>query len=114
MATQKFLFVYRAPNTTEARQPSPEEMQQMFAQWTAWKDKFKNEIIDLGDGLKPGGKVVRPNATTDGPYIEAKEVLGGYSIVQASSLERALEISKACPMLHAPGASIEVRELAGY
>jgi hypothetical protein len=114
MATQKFLFIYRHTAAAGAHQPSPAEMQQMFAQWTAWKEKFKAEIVDVGDGLKPGGKIVRPGATTDGPYLEAKEVLGGYSFVQAASIERAVEISKACPALMMPGASVEVRELAGY
>jgi hypothetical protein len=114
MATQKYLFVYRAPADAEAQMPSPEEMQQIFAVWTAWKDQFKDEIIDLGDALKPGGKVVRQGSTIDGPYLEAKEVLGGFSIVQAASLARAVEISKTCPVLMMPGSSVEVREMAGY
>lgn len=114
MATQKYLFIYRNPADAPAYEPSPAEMQQMFAQWNAWKEKFRDEIIDVGDGLKPAGKVVRANATSDGPFVEAKEVLGGYSIVQAASIERAVEISKSCPVLMMPGASVEVRELAGY
>jgi hypothetical protein len=114
MSAQKYLFIYRNPADADAHQPSPAEMQQIYAQWMAWKEKFKNEIIDLGDGLKPAGKVVRAGATTDGPFIEAKEVLGGYSIVQTTGIERAVEISKSCPVLAMPGASVEVRELAGY
>ena len=115
MATQKYLFIYRNSAQAEAREPSPAEMQQMFAQWTAWKEKFASEIIDVGDGLKPAGKVVRAGgATSDGPFMEAKEVLGGYSMVQTKSIERAVEISKSCPVLMMPGASVEVRELAGY
>lgn len=115
MAAQKFLFIYRNSAQAEARQPSPAEMQQMLAQWTAWKAKYKDEILDMGDGLKPAGKVVRAGGTiSDGPFMEAKEVLGGYSIVQAASSERAVEISKSCPVLMMPGASVEVREMAGY
>lgn len=114
MSTQKYLFVYRSAAEAAEYQPSPAEMQQMYAQWTAWKEKFKDEIIELGDGLKPGGKVVRADATSDGPFVEAKEVLGGYSIVQAAGIERAIEVSKSCPMLLMPGASIEIRELAGF
>jgi hypothetical protein len=76
--------------------------------------RFKNEIVDLGDALKPGGCVVRSESTTDGPFVEAKEVLGGFSFIQAESLDRAVEISKSCPVLMTPGASVEVRELAGY
>lgn len=69
-----------------------------------------------GEGacLKPAGKVVRANSTSDGPFMEAKEVLGGYSNVQVADIERAVDISKSCPVLMMPGASIEVRELAGY
>lgn len=116
MATAKYLFIYRQPSSTlrEMAPPSPAEMQQIYAQWTAWKEKFKDEIVDLGDALKPVGKVVRSGATTDGPFMEAKEVLGGYSIVQAASIERATEISRSCPVLAGPGTSIEVREMMGF
>ena len=112
--TTKFLYLYRAPSAAPTRQLSPDEMQAMFAQWKSWKQKFDSEIVDLGDGLKPSGAVLKASAVTDGPFIEAKEVMAGFSIVQASSLARALEIAKECPMTHVPGASIEVRELAGY
>jgi hypothetical protein len=115
MATPtKYLFLYRSPVTATAYQPSPEEMNQLFAKWNAWKDRFKAEIIDMGDGLKPDGKVVRKAATTDGPFIEAKEVMGGYSIVSTTSFARAAEIANECPMLLRPGASIEIREMAGF
>ncbi len=114
MTMQKYLFVYRSPASAGAHEPSPQEMQEIYAQWTAWKEKFKSKIIDLGDGLKPGGKVVRQGSTSDGPFLEAKEVLGGYSLVQTASLPRAMEISKSCPVLMMPGASVEIRELARY
>jgi hypothetical protein len=114
MSTTKFLYLYRGPANAPSKPPSPEEMQAMFATWTAWKNKFNQEIIDIGDGLKPGGAVYKSGAVTDGPFIEAKEIMGGYSIVQAASLARAVEIAKECPMNHMPGASIEIRELAGF
>lgn len=115
MDAQKYLFVYRNAAEAEAHEPSPAEMQQILAQWSAWKAKYKDEIVDMGDGLKPAGKVVRAGgAVSDGPFMEAKEVLGGYSIVHAGSVERAIEIGQACPVLMMPGASVELRELAGY
>ncbi len=114
-AAPKFLLAYRQPAGAARYQPSPTELQQMLAQWGAWKQKFQDEIVDLGDGLKPGGKVVRAEGVAaDGPFVETKEVLGGYSIVQAASLARAVEISHSCPVLMMPGASIEIRELANY
>jgi hypothetical protein len=114
MAKTKFLFLYRNPPNPSAKPPSPEEMQAMFAQWNAWKAKFNDEIIDVGDGLKPSGVVFKAGAVSDGPFIEAKEVLGGYSIVATASVARAIEIAKECPFNYVPGASVEIREMMGF
>jgi len=95
-------------------QPSPEEIQAMFAQWDAWKNKFKNNVVDVGDGLKPGGRVFKAGKVTDGPFVEAKEIMGGYSIVHAASYDEALKVAAECPINYMPGMSIEIRELAGF
>jgi hypothetical protein len=50
---------------------------------------------------------------TDGPFVESKEVVGGYSIVQADSVKEAANLAKGCPGLQA-GGSVEVRRLAEY
>jgi hypothetical protein len=115
MATQKFLFIYRnlATNARTAP-PSPEEMQQMYSAWNGWKDKFKANVLDIGDGLKPGGKVLTTTSITDGPYAEAKEIIGGYSIVSADSYDQALAVAKECPIMRMPSARIEIRELMGF
>ncbi len=112
MAAKKYLLIYRQP--ADRAPTSPDDLQKMYAEWMAWKEKFGSEISDLGDGLRPGGKVLRSGGTTDGPFIEAKEVLGGYSILQVESLERAVTVSQACPHAKTPGSSIEIRELANY
>ena len=57
-------------------------------------------------------KAKSTGVVTDGPFMEAKELLGGYSIIKADSYEQALAIAKECPA-HQDGSSIEVRELAG-
>jgi len=114
MSMNKYLFVYRTPVDADARQPSPEEMQAMFQQWNAWKERFKANILDLGDGLLPTGKVLKAGVVTDGPFIEAKEVVGGFSIVSTETYEQALDVARACPMTFAPGYSIEIRQMAGF
>jgi hypothetical protein len=88
-------------------------MEQAMAEFRAWKAKFQDEIADMGDALTPAGGVCRSDGVTDGPYIEGKEVIAGYMIVATSSLERALQIAKEGPMTRNPGASVEVRALAG-
>ena len=110
----KFLLVYRTPASSEAQQPSADEMQAMLAQWQQWKTAFPTQIVDMGDGLLPTGRMIKGQLVTDGPTIESKELVSGYSIVEAADYDAAVVIAKACPVLYAPGASLEVRQLAGY
>lgn len=112
--TQKYLFLHhsQAGSTPPSDQkPSPEQMQAMLAKWNAWKDKFKDNIVDWGDKLKPGGKVVAGSAVSDGPFVEAKEIIGGFMIVSAASFEEAVVIAQEMPT--GPGSRIEIREMAG-
>jgi len=86
-------------------------MQDMYAAFNAWKEKFKDEILDMGGKLLPSGKVVRPSGPTDGPFVEAKEIVGGYMFVTAEGFDRAVEVARDMPMMM-PGSSIEIREVA--
>lgn len=106
----KFLFLYRFPANGAPEPASPEDMQAQYKAWAAWRAKFEKEVIP-GEGLKQGGAVVKGGNVTDGPYIEAKEVMGSYAFVETGSLEQAIEIAKECPINHVPGASVEIREL---
>lgn len=111
--TTKFMFLFRNPTNAPTSQPSPEQMQALYAAWGAWKAKFAKELTP-GEGLKPGSAaVVRGSAVTDGPYIETKEVLASYAFVAVDSLAQAIEIAKACP-IHQSGGCIEIRELGGW
>ena len=113
MPTRKYLLIHRsvpAPASAKREPPSPAQMQEMFASFNAWKEKFKDEILDVGGKLKPGGKVLTVSGVTDGPFVEAKEIVGGYMVVAAESYDRALEVGRGIGLM--PGASIEVREIA--
>lgn len=109
----KYMLIYR--DSAEPRNPpSPEEMQGFLAMWGQWFEKFATNIVDGGDGLLPTGRVLKPDGVvSDGPYVEAKEMIGGYSVVQAASYEDAVAIARECPIAKIGGA-IEIRELAGY
>ncbi|MCU0673304.1 MAG: YciI family protein [Myxococcota bacterium] len=112
--TKKFLLLYRNPVAMEETPPSPEEMQQVLAAWHAWKEQFPSMILDMGDGLLPTGRTIKNGAVSDGPTVESKELVTGYSIVAAADYDAAMTVAQACPILFVPGASLEVRELAGY
>ena len=113
----KYLFIQRSmPRKPQQnpQQPSPAQMQEMYAAFNAWKEKFKANILDMGGKLKPGGKMLAASGVTDGPFVEAKEIVGGFMIVAAESYDRALEVVRECPgILMMPGSSVEIRELAG-
>lgn len=109
----KYLFIYRNPPGPE-KQPSPEEMQQMLKQWSDWKEKFKEHVVDMGDGLKSGGRVVDASGVTDGPFAEAKELVGGFSVIEAKDYDEAVAVAKACPITFMPDYNIEIREMMGF
>lgn len=94
------------------RSASPEQMQRTMEKWVAWfKDLgSKGHLKDPGHPLEQAGKVVRgkQKIVNDGPYAEAKDVVGGYIVVEAKDLDHAVELSKGCPIL-AVGGSVEVR-----
>ena len=110
----KFLFVYRKSSESYGTL-SPEEMQQMLQKWQTWiADGLQmGWMLDAGDGLKREGRVVNAKkVVSDGPFIEVKEVVGGFSIVQADTLDAAAELAKGCPIF-LRGGSVEVRPLRG-
>src|SRR5262245_3943528 len=110
----KYMFLYWQPASNAPWNPSPEEMQQVFAKWSAWKQKFSTQVVDLGDGLKPGATFLRGGERTDGPFPEAKEIVNGFSIVQATSIDEAIKVARDCPINMVPGSHIEIREMKGY
>ena len=113
MPTQKYMCIHRSvPGQHEA--PSPAQMQEMYGAFNAWKDKFKASILDIGGQLKPGGKILTASGLKDGPFMEAKEIVGGYMVVAAENYDNASQIVRECPgVLSRPGSSIEIREMAG-
>jgi hypothetical protein len=110
----KFLFVYRGGSAATAKM-TPEEMQQEMKKWEKWIGEAmqKGWMLDAGDALTPEGRVVNAKVITDGPFVEAKEIVGGFSIVQADTIDAAAQLAKGCPGVQA-GGTVEVRRLAGY
>jgi hypothetical protein len=89
--------------------PSPAQMQAMYAQFNEWRERFQANLTDLGGRLGAGRLVT--TQPTDGPLVEVKELVGGYMIVTAASLDEAIEVASACPGLLGPGSGVEVIEI---
>ena len=109
-----FMLVYRGQPFSPA-EVSPEQMGESMKRWTEWITEgfTKGWLVDAGNALMPDGRRIdAKRVVTDGPYVEAKEVLGGYSVVKAESYESAVVHAKTCPHI-AEGGHIEVRQMAG-
>jgi hypothetical protein len=88
-----------------------DEIQGAIDRFYAWYDRLVSEgRIGPGHRLAREGKVVSRQAATDGPFAEAKEVVGGYWFIRANSLEEAARIAAENPCL-AYGLVCEVRPL---
>src|SRR5260370_17014128 len=102
MSTQKYLCMYRgarSQNNPSQDKPSPAQMQEMFTAFNAWMEKFKANILDIGSKLKPSGKVVTASGVTDGPFAEAKEIVGGFMIIAAHDYSHPVPTAKPIPTL---------------
>jgi len=104
----EFVYLYRGGE----RGGSPEQMQQVMQKWMAWFQELaeKGHIKDRGQPLERAGKLVqgKQKTVTDGPFAEAKDVVGGYTLIQAHDLNQAVDLSKGCPIFEA-GGGVEVR-----
>jgi hypothetical protein len=108
--SEYLILVYE--NEAEYLNLTPEEGQQLMAAHT----RFAGQVSEHGGQLL-GGNALEPTSTattvrgdivTDGPFVETKEVLGGYYLIDARDLDHALEIAKLCP---APQGGVEVRPI---
>ncbi len=104
----EYIFLYRGGEAGR----SPEKMQQTMQKWVAWLKGLaeKGHVKDQGQPLEHTGKLVKgkQKTVTDGPFAEAKDIVGGYTLIEARDLEQAVELSKGCPILDVEGA-VEVR-----
>jgi hypothetical protein len=93
------------------RDKSKEEIQAAIDDFYAWYDQLLAEgKFKPGQRLATGCKVVSRRGVTDGPFAEAKEVVGGYWFIVATSLEAAASIAAQNPCLSC-GLSFEIRPI---
>ena len=111
MSNSTYMCLLRTNSESSCEKPSPSEMEQMYAKYQAWQQKFADNILDMGGKLGSSGSVVRHDSLSDGPFIEVKEIVGGYMKITAASLEEAINVIKESPMVDNPGTSIEIREI---
>lgn len=104
----EFVYLYRGGSRPE----SPADGERVMQQWMSWLQELasKGHIKDRGQPLDDEGKLVRGKSrtVTDGPYPESKDIVGGYTLVEAKDLSEAAQLAGGCPILERDGL-VEVR-----
>jgi hypothetical protein len=92
-----------------------ETNKEWFAEVGAWYEKMgaAGKLADAGAQLQGAStaKTVRSTGVTDGPFIETKEVVGGFTVLDVESMDEAVEISKAWPGVDKGWITIELRPI---
>jgi hypothetical protein len=105
-----FLYLYRGTEPVAAAL-SPQQMQDYLRHFQDWivSLTMAGKISSCGPLAQGGRTLSGPRALiTDGPYAEAKDLIGGYTIISAASLDEATEIARGCPFLTV-GGTVEIR-----
>ena len=107
---KEFMMLFRSEERVE--RPTPEAMQAQIKLWQDWIGGIAAQGKFVAtNALGMEGKIVKANnVVTDGPYIEMKEMVGGYIIVKADDMADAVRLSEGCPTLDI-GGSVEVRDV---
>jgi hypothetical protein len=98
---------------------TPEQAQASMEEWTNYSaDLLKRGKSEGGEALEPSSTATTVRVrngetlTTDGPFAETNEVLGGYYLINAKDLDEAIEIAAKCPA--AGNGSIELRPITEF
>ncbi len=90
---------------------SPEEIQNRMTKWWAWNNKMQDQgILRGGHALEPEAKNISGESRTvsDGPFIEGKELVGGYYIIEVENMDKAVEVAQDFPDFEL-GGTVEIR-----
>ena len=111
---KEFLLLFRGGDEgMNAAKQSPEKFQHHMMKWKTWMEALgKQGKFIAGQPLADGGSVITGSkrVVTDGPFIEGKEIVGGYLMIKAADLNEAIALSQGCPLFEYDGI-VEVREI---
>ena len=113
----KYVLMFTSRPDLDGAVP-PEQWQETYKAIFGWFQQHASVITDSGAELKgpetatsvktgENGEVV----VVDGPFSEAKESIGGFSVIDVPDLDAAIAIVKEWPALGYPGVAIEIRPM---
>lgn len=108
---EKFMLIFRGGDTHVHTAKDTKEVKAYIESWDTWMEGLgRKGILTGGDPLQTTGKQVngKNKVVIDGPFMEAKAMLGGFLLVNAKDIDEAVEIAKGCPIFEEDG-KVEVR-----
>jgi len=112
----KYVIMFTSTPSLDAAVP-PAQAQEVYGRVYEWFAEHGGVITDSGAELQPveTATTVRHGAdgpiVVDGPFTEAREAVGGFSVIDVPDLDAALALARSWPMLDLPGTSVEVRPM---
>jgi hypothetical protein len=111
-------YVMLLLNTEASEKLTGEEYQAWSSEIMAWYEKMgsSGKLPDGGAQLQPANtaRTIRTSGVTDGPFMETKEVLGGYSVLETDTFDEAVEIAKTWPGVDRGLITIELRPVVEF
>jgi hypothetical protein len=111
---KEFVLLFRQADYDYSK-ASPEKMKELGKKWQEWVTGITSQgrLKSNGIRLSMEGKVLKSGGViTDGPFVEIKEKLGSFIVINAESLEEATTLAHGCPAIEENG-SVEVRPVFG-
>ena len=105
-------------NADAVARMTPEDQQAWSTEIMGWYEKYgaSGVLTATGHQLQPPetARTVRASGVTDGPFMETKEVLGGFSVLDVGSFDEAVDITKTWPGVDRGIITIELRPVVEF
>lgn len=111
---KEYMLIYKGGDPQWTIAASEEDMAAAMERWGAWMEELqqKDQLASGGSPLAYSGKrLAHDGVMTDINASEFKELVTGYSIVKADSIDEAVKLARACPIWEYPDIQVEVREV---
>lgn len=113
--TSEFILLFRNISGDGKYLVTPEDMQKAMPKWQAWIGGIAQQgKLVATNPIDYNGKLVSAKEVKDQPYLVKKELVVGYLILKASTLDEAISISKTSPIITEYNGSVEVRALIPF
>lgn len=116
----KYVLMYSSRPDLDAAVPE-ERQAEVYGQIFQWFETHASVFVDSGAELQGPGTATTVRTgddgspvVVDGPFSEAKEAIGGFSVIDVENLDAALDVVRSWPSLGMPGVAVEIRPVVDH